>query len=387
MRCGIEAEYLVLGPDGLAIDTDLTRAAPDPERMQRIVDRLPDHGDADLTRGDLAIKWSRWYVEGDERFDEAGTYLRCVTKGIETRTPVRPGPRAALNALAEQTRSLAGAAYQEGGCTLAGVGRHPWRGSYRPDPEYNAWERDMRRTHREYAAPEVYMCTFGPDVNLSHADWDAARSLQVATRLAEHAAALVVFSLNAPYAGGRRRPGLSARTSVRAGRRPVVRLFLDEPRLTELRARQRRSGRPARLPAGVQVHRARIPSEHGRIEFKAFDAVADLPLLGGLLALCAGVASATEVPAVPHGWGKLTQRDRLRRCATTGLHDDGLREWSAVLLDAAKQALPADEAALLDPVRRLHTERRVPAEELIDLNRDRRPGTPIRLPPLHYPTP
>ena len=57
-------------------------------QAQAIVDRLPDLGDEDLTRGDLAVKVTRWYVEGDERFGPDGTFVDCVPKGLETRTPV-----------------------------------------------------------------------------------------------------------------------------------------------------------------------------------------------------------------------------------------------------------------------------------------------------------
>jgi hypothetical protein len=67
------------------------------------VDRLPDHGDPDLARGDLAVKVTRWYVEGDERFDLDGAFLGCVPKGLETRTPFRPSIGAAVAQLAEQT--------------------------------------------------------------------------------------------------------------------------------------------------------------------------------------------------------------------------------------------------------------------------------------------
>ena len=55
--------------------------------MQDVVDELPQYDDPDLDVGDLGIKAKRWYVEGDERFDESGRFLDCMLKGIETRTP------------------------------------------------------------------------------------------------------------------------------------------------------------------------------------------------------------------------------------------------------------------------------------------------------------
>lgn len=60
---GIEAEFaLVHGERGFCDFSSLSFA-----EAQRIVDRLPDHADPDLTRGDLAVKVTRWYVQGDER--------------------------------------------------------------------------------------------------------------------------------------------------------------------------------------------------------------------------------------------------------------------------------------------------------------------------------
>src|ERR1700761_1080539 len=92
LRFGIEAEFALVHRDrGFCDFTSLTYA-----EAQRIVDRLPDHGDPDLTRGDLAVKLTRWYVEGDERFDDSGGFLDCIPKGLETRTPIRPSIDAAV---------------------------------------------------------------------------------------------------------------------------------------------------------------------------------------------------------------------------------------------------------------------------------------------------
>jgi hypothetical protein len=361
MRFGIEAEYAVLRPGGDPVDW----AAPDADVLQRAVDRLPDHADADLTRGDLAIKWTRWYVEGDERFDAAGGFLRCVPKGIETRTPISPGIAEALGALAGQTRQLQDAVAVDG-LRLGAIGYHPFR-RYRPDPAYNAWELSMRGVHPEYAAAEVYMCSFGPDVNISHPDWDAAQVLQVAARLAGAAPALVAFALNSPFAGGRRTAGYSVRTQVRAGRRPTVRAFLERPPDGAL-------GVP-----GLAAVRARIPSEVGRVEFKAFDAFADLALFGPLLALVAGVAvSGTVVPAVGD------PVEVLRRVGRSGFDDPEVRAACAAVLEAAGVGLArSPEISRLEPLARTLAGRRVPAHDLLEEHR--RAGR-ITVPELRLPT-
>ena len=86
LRFGIEAEFaLVHRERGFCDFTNLGFA-----EAQRVVDRLPDFGDADLTRGDLAVKLTRWYVEGDERFGPDGTFW-CAC-----RRAWRPGRRRGL---------------------------------------------------------------------------------------------------------------------------------------------------------------------------------------------------------------------------------------------------------------------------------------------------
>ena len=153
LRFGIEAEFALVDVDGTFRDfSTLTYG-----QVQRIVDRLPDHGDPELTRGDLAVKLTRWYVEGDERFDEQGRFLRCVPKGLETRTPIRSSVDATVRQLDLQTAQLAAAAGQEG-FRLAAIGRNPWR-DYRPGPPYNGWElglhehgRSTRRRRRTWSA-------------------------------------------------------------------------------------------------------------------------------------------------------------------------------------------------------------------------------------------
>ena len=134
--------------------------------MQDVVDELPQYDDPDLDVGDLGIKAKRWYVEGDERFDDSGRFLDCVLKGIETRTPPLIGIAATMDALEAQTRVLAEAVDRRG-WRLISIGWHPYCTGYIASPAYNAWELQFREAHTEYAAPDVYMLSYGPDLNLS----------------------------------------------------------------------------------------------------------------------------------------------------------------------------------------------------------------------------
>lgn len=343
LRFGIEAEFgLVAEGDQLF---DFT-ADPAGQRSQRVVDRLPDYSDADLTRGDLAIKLTRWYVEGDERFDADGNFLRCVPKGVETRTRIGDGIAPTLQALGEQTRALTAAAADEG-LRLAAIGYNPHRAAYLPEPPFLPWELDMRRANPEYDAPEVYMLTYGPDVNFSHPRWDPERSVDIGRKLEYYAPALVSFAAGSPFHAGKRWDGLSVRGHIRAGLRPVARVFLAE--------------KPTGTPANL-FHRARIEAEDGRIEFKAFDAFADLALFGPLMALLAGLALDTELP------GRADQADveALRQAAVHGFDDDRLRAQAALVLDAAMAALAGStHAPYLDALAIALQERRTPAHALL----------------------
>ena len=338
LRFGIEAEFaLVHRERGFCDFTNLGFA-----EAQRVVDRLPDFGDADLTRGDLAVKLTRWYVEGDERFGPDGTFLLCVPKGLETRTPPRAGIAAVVRQLAEQTESLTAAAAVDG-FRLASIGRNPFR-DYRPAPTYNAWERAMRVRRPEYAGPEAYMVGYGPDLNLSHPDWTPGRALDVGQKLTALSPCLVPFSFSSPFAGGRV-AALSARTLIRAPLRPSVRVFLADP------------------GPGPPAYRARIPAEVGRIEFKAFDALPDPALYPALLALLAGLALDRSLPA---------RADRPdvaahERAARSGFEDPVIHADAAAAVAAAGRALAGTaEAGLLAPLREMLDLRRTPAHAMIE---------------------
>ena len=55
--------------------------------MQDVVDELPQYDDPDLDVG-LGIKAKRWYVEGDERFDESGgSWTACSRESKPGRLP------------------------------------------------------------------------------------------------------------------------------------------------------------------------------------------------------------------------------------------------------------------------------------------------------------
>ena len=273
LRFGIEAEYALVDAAGRLADfRTLTWHA-----AQRIVDRLGTAAHPALVRGDQGIKAGRWYVEGDERFDDAGRLVDCVPKGIETRTPPVRHIAAAVDLAARQTSRLVGAAAVDG-YQLTTIGWNPVAPGYQAVPPYNAWERAMRGRHAEYVAPDVYMMSYGPDLNLSHPAWSDPDAIDVARRLTAVSPVIVPFSFSSPFADGRPAGPLSVRTVARTGRRPAARVFVAPGAV------------PPSQPSPPLIHAARCPQERGRVEFKAFDALVDPWLYAPLLALLAGLA-------------------------------------------------------------------------------------------------
>lgn len=337
-RFGIEAEYALIRPDGRFADYGNTSY----EELRRLLDPLPDYRHPELRVGDAGIRVKNWYVEGDERFDCEGRSTGMAVKGVEIRTPVRSSIDASLDSLAA-LRAMLRAAVAERGWGLAAIGFNPCTPSYAPD--YSPWEREFHASHVENALPEVSTLSYGPDFNLSLPGDTPDRTLARARRLTWYSPFIVPFSFSAPFLGGRLWEGLSYRTWRRTGPRPAA--------LVHLRPA---SGHPL-------VKRADPPSQHGRIEFKAFDMVADDGLLAELFRLVLGIALAD--PAVLPGEADVADAALHRRVALNGLEDEFVRRESERALAAARQALrEGGFESALPRIEAMLADRRTPAHAL-----------------------
>jgi len=349
LRFGIEAEYALVDAAGRLADfrTLTWRAA------QRIVDRLGTATHPALVRGDAGIKSGRWYVEGDERFDDAGRLVDCVPKGIETRTPPVRHIAAAVDLAERQTSRLVGAAAVDG-YQLTSIGWNPVAPRYDPVPPYNVYEQAMRRRRAEYVAPDVYMMSYGPDLNLSHPAWSDADAVDVARRLTAVSPLIVPFSFSSPFAEGRPAGPLSVRTVARTGRRPAARVFVGSEAV------------PTAQPSPPLIHAARSRHERGRVEFKAFDALIDPGLYAPLLALLTGLAlwrvgrPRADVPdGVLHA-----------RAGTRGFADPAVRAGAAEALSDAHRALAGTRTRrLLAPLAKVLRTGRTASVLLLDTYR------------------
>lgn len=346
VRVGLEAEFALVDDGGRLADF---RSLPF-TTAQAVVDRLDPRAHPALRKGDLGIKRGRWYVEGDERFGDAGQLLDCVPKGVETRTPPAVGIDEAVETLRHQSAAL-GAAAAADGYRLASIGWNPFAERYRPQPPYSAGERAMRACDPVYLAPDVYMMSYGPDVNLSHPSWDDRDVVLIARRLTALSPVLVPFSFSAPFAVGGRAGPWSIRTGARTGRRPAATAFVASHAV------------PEQQPSPPLIRRARISAERGRIEFKAFDAVVDPASYPSLVALVVGVALSQIGgigAAVPDG----------RRHLSVAWHafaEPSIAGATRLVLAAARTALRGSGYdRLLDPLDGMLASGRTPAHELVE---------------------
>ncbi|MGH2689006.1 MAG: glutamate--cysteine ligase, partial [Actinomycetota bacterium] len=134
--------------------------------LQAVVDALPVHLDDGLHVDVVRRKVGRWYVEGYDRYDEAGRFTGCDPKGIEIRTPVCDTIGDAVATLRDAAGRLTAAASRRGLVPVT-VGFNPVRAGYTPSPPLNPWETRRRAGCPEARTAHLHMVTYGPDLNLS----------------------------------------------------------------------------------------------------------------------------------------------------------------------------------------------------------------------------
>jgi hypothetical protein len=344
VRYGIEHEVAFRRADGTFADFTNTGFA----ELQGIVDTLPeDPADyPELRIGDQGIKRKRWYVEGFERFGEAGELLRCDPKGIEVRTRIHDSVEAAVAALTADVAALDRVARSRGLAPWV-IGFNPRRSTYPIDPPLNVWEQAHRTGSPEERTAHLHMVTHGPDLNLSVAGLEGAALVDAGAKLTHYSPWIVPFSFSSPWRDGAPWGGLSARTALRTGARPAAMVFLEP-------------GSPHAAPTDPSLTQpARLAAEVGRIEFKACDACPDPALYGELLSLLTGLVLDDTLP------GRRTVPDAAahRHVAVAGLADPETHARAGELVAAAEHALadrPADLARLAG-LRRRWEQRESPA--------------------------
>lgn len=322
-KFGIEHEVAFLRPDGQFADFANTSFA----ELDAIIAQLPwyEQDYPQLRIGDAGIKLKRWYIEGFERFDQAGKVIDCPPKGIEIRTTVQSSIEEAVAQLKESFEQLRSEAAKTG-FSPALISFHPYKSKFVPDPPLNAFEQRRRQESPEMQTAHIPMLTQGPDLNLSADGLTATQLVDIGRKLTYYSPFIIPFSYSSPFYEGKVWQGLSVRTFYRTGARPAAMVFVEHE--TDL---------IDSVPSLTQI--ARLPAEVGRIELKAFDSCGDFELYGSLLALLKGLVldqTLTGRATIPDA--KLHQQS-----ARLGFADEEIYAGACEVLDSVVKVLPGDD--------------------------------------------
>lgn len=329
---GIEHEVAFLDVDGNFVDYTSPLAFPG---FSALIEQLPLYP-ADypqLRLGDAGIRVKRWYLEGLERFDEAGNLLTCLSKGIEIRTTIHPTIQGAVDELSASFQALRVVAEQAGFRPVL-TSFHPYKTRFLPDPPFNSYEESLLHLSPEDETGLLSMLTYGPDLNFSLQGSTDEERIDLARKLTFYSPLIVPFTFSSPFYAGSLWDGLSVRTFQRTGIRPAVLVFLDNPR--------------ALLESNPSLTKqARIPVEVGRIEFKACDSCEDFTLYAALLALLKGLALDRTLS----GRATVPDAEHHQFAARHGFASKELARGSLAVLEAAHKALEDDpDQHLLAPL-------------------------------------
>ncbi len=357
---GIEHEVAFLNQAGKFADFSRTKFAD----FQQIVERLPSYPNdyAQLRVGDAGIKQKRWYIEGFERFADSDKVIDCLPKGIEIRTTIHSNIQGAINELSESFCLLREVAADYGFSPVL-TSFNPYQTIFEPKPPLNEYEIKYLQAYPDEHTANIYMVSYGPDLNISVADLSVEKLIDIGKKLTYYSPYIVPFSYSSPFYDGRLWEGLSVRTFIRTGKRSATLVFVEKEEQII-----------ASVPSLIK--KARIPAEVGRIEFKAFDSCDDFSLYAALLALLKGlVLDETLLGRAPipdadlHpllGRAPIPDADLHQVSAKQGF--DNAEIWLAAnqVLEAAEIALKDDpDIDLLMPLKIMLNKRETKAQQLI----------------------
>lgn len=330
-RFGLEAEYLLVeaGTFRPLWHPDLDFATLNAALEAIPTDDLPPADGLELAAPHR--KRMPFYVEGYHLPDPEAEMPGLLPKGIEIRTPTCDSPEAAVLLLGELHGRLQAAL---GGLDLRAVAL-----SHHPIEDRFAGPRGRRSPDRWHWAEEA-MLTYGPDINVSlppHlAAWLDLDDLHA--RVNAYAPALAALSLAAPL-----HRGLPWLIDGRAGK--SVRTY-----------------RRSRVGPALRLH----PKQPGRLEFKCFEMSPRLADFHAFLLLWLAVVldDGLSIRAIDR-----SRIDDLAAVARDGLEVARAHQHAAEVLDRAPGVLAARgfDPRPLEPFAARLAERRLPADEILDL--------------------
>jgi hypothetical protein len=347
---GIEHEVAFLNKEGKLADFSCTKFAD----FNQIIDQLPIYPNdyLQLRLGDAGIKKKRWYIEGFERFADSEKVIDCVPKGIEIRTTIHSDIQSTIAELSESFRLLRKVAAQFGFSPVL-VSCNPYYAEFEPQPPLNDYEIKRLEPYPEEQTVNIYMVTYGPDLNISVADMSMDNLIDIGKKLTYYSPYIIPFSYSSPFYKGDLWQGLSIRTFIRTGKRPATLVFVEK-----------KEQLIQSIPSLTKV--ARLPAEVGRIEFKAFDSCADFSIYASLLALLKGIILDKSLP------GRATVPDVAlhQLSAQKGFNNEAIFENAMQVLQAAEVALGNDlDVEKLSPLKVFLQNRQTLADEMIRVYR------------------
>ncbi|MDH6103463.1 glutamate--cysteine ligase [Umezakia ovalisporum] len=344
---GIEHEVAFLNQEGKFADFSQTKFA----NFEQIVEELPTYPKdcSQLRVGDAGIRQKRWYIEGFERFADSDKVIGCVPKGIEIRTTIHSDIQGALTELSESFQLLREVATSYGFSPVL-TSFNPYKTVFDPEPPLNNYELKQLQAYPDEHTANIYMVTYGPDLNISVADLPIENLIDIGKKLTYYSPYIVPFSYSSPFYNGGLWDGFSVRTFVRTGIRAAALVFVEKqeqlinsvPSLTKI---------------------ARIPSEVGRIEFKACDSCDNFSIYGALLALLKGLILDKTLLG-----RAITPNATLHQIsAKEGFDNADIFSNAAKILQVAEVALGDDsDVHLLTPLKEILAQRKTKSHQLIE---------------------
>ncbi|RCJ28965.1 glutamate--cysteine ligase [Nostoc minutum NIES-26] len=344
---GIEHEVAFLNKEGKFADFTHTKFAD----FEQIIERLPTYPNdyPQLRVGDAGIKKKRWYIEGFERFANSEKPIDCLPKGIEIRTTIHSNIEDTITELSASFRLLCEIAADFGFSPVL-TSFNPYKTLFEPQLPLNDYEIRRRQASPEKQTAHIPMLTYGPDLNISVSDLSIERLIDIGRKLTYYSPYIVPFSYSSPFYNGGLWDGLSVRTFVRTGKRPAALIFVEkQEQLIKS------------IPSLTKI--ARIPTEVGRIEFKACDSCDDFSIYAALLALLKGLILDETL------LGRSTTPDAAlhQLSAKEGFDNEVILTNTTKVLEASEVALGDDpDVNLLTPLKVLLATRKTKSHELIE---------------------
>jgi hypothetical protein len=345
---GIEHEVAFLNKEGKFADFSQTKFTD----FNQIIQKLPIYPTdyPQLRVGDAGIKKKRWYIEGFERFADSNQVIDCHSKGIEIRTTIHSDIQGAISELSESFDLLCGVAANFGFSPVL-VSFNPYNHVFEPQPPLNDYEIKQLEAYPDEQTANIHMVTYGPDLNISATDLSTERVIDIGKKLTYYSPYIVPFSYSSPFYQGNLWDGLSVRTFIRTGKRPATLVFVEKqeqlinstPSLTKI---------------------ARIPSEVGRIEFKACDTCDDFSIYAALLALLKGLILDETLL----GRATVPNANLHQISAKEGFDNEDIVENTTRILEAAEVALGNHEDInFLNPLKVMLENRKTRSHTLIEM--------------------